>query len=140
MLTELRELRELQVQHARVSYSEAAKRQSESVNLDLRVKELNGRLEEVDEQMVFHKDTLYSVLTSGFVVGFKNCNPEMRWMQYASWYRYCYDFFLRGWAGSWYATGQAGLQKNGGLTFDAGVMAVSVDLNSTGKLFSIFST
>ena len=65
VLTELRELRELQVQHARVSYSEAAKRQSESVNLDLRVKELNGRLEEVDEQMVFLKDTLYSVLTSG---------------------------------------------------------------------------
>ncbi len=61
---ELRSLHALQLEHAKISVSEASKRHSESVSLDQRVKGLDHRMAEVDEAMTFCKDTLYSVLTA----------------------------------------------------------------------------
>jgi len=56
-------LRELQLEHARLAYAEASKRQSDAVSLDQRVNQLTSKLSEVDERMAFLKETLYSVLT-----------------------------------------------------------------------------
>jgi len=63
--SDMHALRELQLEHAKLAYAEASKRQSDAVNLDARVIQLTSRVAEMDEQMTFVRDTLYSVLTSG---------------------------------------------------------------------------
>lgn len=63
--SDMRSLRDLQLEHAKLAYSEASKRQRDAVDLDQRVTALTERLAEADQQMAYLKDTLYSVLTIG---------------------------------------------------------------------------
>ena len=62
---ELHSLHDLQLEHARIALSEASKRQGEASAFERQLASVTARLAEVDEQMVYVKDMLYSVLASG---------------------------------------------------------------------------
>lgn len=62
---EVRLMRELQLEHARIAYEEAAKRQGDAVNLNARVVQLTDQLADSEEQVAYLKEMLYSMLTSG---------------------------------------------------------------------------
>jgi len=60
----LQRLQELQLDHARASYVEATRRESDTSKMEEQLRTVTERLKEVDEQCYFLKDTLYSILTS----------------------------------------------------------------------------
>jgi len=60
----LKQLQQLQLEHARNSLAESTKRENDGGRLEDQLRSMNERLQEAEEQCFFLKDTLYSILTS----------------------------------------------------------------------------